>query len=67
LRSVVPPGQTSNGTITFWLALHDNSLISYERTGPWIAASQFHARYFIVGPRAMTGGLPEDEPFYEGL
>jgi 4-amino-4-deoxy-L-arabinose transferase-like glycosyltransferase len=34
LRSVIPPGQTAYGTITFWLALHDRPFISYERTDP---------------------------------
>jgi len=30
LRSVIPPGQTAYGTITFWLALHDRPFILYE-------------------------------------
>ncbi|MGD0859201.1 MAG: glycosyltransferase family 39 protein [Terracidiphilus sp.] len=67
LRSVIPPGQTAYGTITFWLALHDRTFISYERTGPWMAANQFHARYFIAGDRVMTGGLPTDEAFIADL
>lgn len=67
LRSVIPPGQVAYGTITFWLAFHDRPFISYERTGPWMAANQFHARYFITGDRAMTSGLPGDEAFYQGL
>jgi 4-amino-4-deoxy-L-arabinose transferase-like glycosyltransferase len=67
LRSVIPPGQTAYGTITFWLALHDRPFISYERTDPWMAANQFHARYFIAGDRVMTSGLPGDEAFYESL
>jgi 4-amino-4-deoxy-L-arabinose transferase-like glycosyltransferase len=67
LRSVIPQGQTAYGTITFWLALHDHPYISYERTDPWMAANQFHARYFIVGDRVMMNGLPGDEPFYEYL
>jgi hypothetical protein len=67
LRSVIPPGQTSYGTVTFWLALHDHPYISYERTDPWMAANQFHARYFITGDRVMTSGLPGDEAFYESL
>jgi hypothetical protein len=67
LRSVIPPGQTAYGTITFWLALHDRTLISYERTDPWMAANQYHARYFIAGDRVMTGGLPGNEPFYQSL
>ena len=41
LRSVIPPGQTAYGTITFWLALHDRPFISYERTDPWMAANQY--------------------------
>jgi hypothetical protein len=67
LQSVIPPGQTAYGTITFWLALHDRPFISYERTDPWTAANQFHARYFITGDRAMTGGETTDEAFYESL
>jgi hypothetical protein len=67
LRSVIPPGQTAYGTITFWLALHDHPYISYERTDPWMAANQFHARYFITGDRVMTNGLPGDEAFYTNL
>ncbi len=61
LRSVIPPDQTAYGTITFWLALHDRPYISYERTDPWMAANQFHARYFIAGDRVMTNGLPWDK------
>jgi 4-amino-4-deoxy-L-arabinose transferase-like glycosyltransferase len=67
LRSVIPPGQTAYGTITFWLALHDRPFISYERTNPWMAANQFHARYFITGDRVMNSGLPSDEAFYDDL
>jgi 4-amino-4-deoxy-L-arabinose transferase-like glycosyltransferase len=67
LRSVIPPGQTAYGTITFWLALHDHPFISYERTDPWMAANQFHARYFITGDRVMTGGLQTDEVFIADL
>ncbi|MGA2888161.1 MAG: glycosyltransferase family 39 protein [Terracidiphilus sp.] len=67
LRSVIPLGQTSYGTITFWLALHDGPFISYERTDPWMAATRFHAKYFIVGDRVMTNGQLGDEAFYESL
>jgi len=67
LRSVIPSGQTAYGTVTFWLALHDHPYISYERTGPWMAANQFHARYFIAGDLVMAGGLPTDEVFYDNL
>jgi hypothetical protein len=67
LRSVIPPGQTAYGTITFWLALHDRPFISYERTDPWMAADQFHARYFITGDRELTNGSPGDEVFTEDL
>jgi hypothetical protein len=67
LRSVIPSGQTAYGTVTFWLALHDHPYISYERTGPWVAANQFHARYFITGDLVMAGGLPTDEVFYDNL
>jgi hypothetical protein len=67
LRSVIPPGQTVYGTITFWLAFHDQPYISYERTDPWMAANQFHARYFITGDRVMTSGIPGDEVFYANL
>jgi 4-amino-4-deoxy-L-arabinose transferase-like glycosyltransferase len=67
LRSVIPPGQTAYGTVTFWLALHDQPFVSYERTDPWMAANQFHARYFIAGDRVMTNGLPGDEVFFDRL
>jgi 4-amino-4-deoxy-L-arabinose transferase-like glycosyltransferase len=67
LRSVIPPGQTAYGTITFWLALHDHPYISWERTDPWMAANQFHARYFILGDRVMISGMPGDEAFFEKL
>ena len=67
LRSVIPPGQTAYGTISFWLALQDRTFISYERTDPWMAANRFHARYFIAGDRVMTGGLPTDEAFITDL
>jgi 4-amino-4-deoxy-L-arabinose transferase-like glycosyltransferase len=67
LRSVIPQGQTAYGTITFWLALHDRSFISYERTDPWMAAHQFHARYFITGDRMMENGMPTDDSFYQDL
>jgi hypothetical protein len=67
LRSVIPPGQTAYGTVTFWLALHDHAYISYERTDPWMAANQFHARYFIAGDRMMTNGDSNDEAFHKRL
>jgi len=67
LLSVIPPGQSAYGTATFWLALHDHPFISYERTSPSMAASQFHVRYFITGDRVMTMGLPGDAVFYESL
>ena len=51
----------------FWLALHDRTFISFERTGPWMAANQFHARYFIASARVMTGGSPTDEAFIADL
>jgi 4-amino-4-deoxy-L-arabinose transferase-like glycosyltransferase len=66
LRSVIPAGETVYGTITFWLAFHDRSFISYERTTPTMAADTYKAKYFIVGDRMMTIGDPEDS-FYEGL
>jgi 4-amino-4-deoxy-L-arabinose transferase-like glycosyltransferase len=67
LRSVIPPGHTAYGTITFWLALHDRPFISYERTEPLMAAVQFHARYFISGDRMMASGDPNDEVFHKNL
>jgi 4-amino-4-deoxy-L-arabinose transferase-like glycosyltransferase len=67
LRSVIPPGQTAYGAVAFWIALHDRTYISYERTDPWMAANQFHARYFIANDRIMINGLPGDEVFYESL
>lgn len=60
LRSVIPPGQTAYGTITFWLALHDHPYISYERTYPELAASRYGAHYFITGDRVMTYGFGGD-------
>jgi 4-amino-4-deoxy-L-arabinose transferase-like glycosyltransferase len=67
LRSVIPPGQTVYGAIDFWLALHDHPFINYERTDPWMAANQFHARYFIIGDRVMVNGLPWDRISYVEL
>jgi hypothetical protein len=67
LRSVIPPGQTAFGTITLWLALHDRTFISYERTDPWMAANQYHARYFIAGDPVMTSGFVGDEAFNGSL
>lgn len=67
LQSVIPPGQTAYGTVTFWMALHDHPYISYERTDPWMAAKQFHARYFIAGDRVFVNGLHGDNEFYEHL
>ena len=67
LRSVIPPGQTAYGTIAFWLALRDRSFISYQRTDPWMAANQFHARYFITGDRVMASGNANDSVFYGNL
>jgi 4-amino-4-deoxy-L-arabinose transferase-like glycosyltransferase len=67
LHRLIPPDQTAYGTVTFWLAMHDHPYISYERTDPWMAARQFHVRYFIVGDRVMTNGLPGDEAFYVSL
>lgn len=67
LRSVIPPGQTAYGTITFWLAFRDHPYISYERTDPWMAARQFQARYFITGDRVMTNGISADEAFIVDL
>jgi 4-amino-4-deoxy-L-arabinose transferase-like glycosyltransferase len=58
LRSVIPPGQTVYGAIDFWMALHDHPFIYYERTDPWMAANQFHARYFIAGDTVMANGVP---------
>ena len=67
LHTVIPPGQTAYGTITFWLALHDQPFISYERTDAWMAANQFNARYFITGDRVMTSGFPGDYAFDQSL
>jgi 4-amino-4-deoxy-L-arabinose transferase-like glycosyltransferase len=67
LRALVPPGQTAYGSITFWLDFRDRSYISYERTSPWMAARQYHARYFILGDRVMMNGSFGDGDFYRQL
>jgi hypothetical protein len=67
LRNVIPSGQTAYGSVTFWMALHDHPFISYERTTPWMAARQFHARYFITGDRIMTSPGPGEEAFNQSL
>ena len=67
LRSVVPPGETAYGTITFWLAFRGRPFISYERTDPWMAANQYHTRYFILGDRTMSEGWTGDSDFYTEL
>jgi 4-amino-4-deoxy-L-arabinose transferase-like glycosyltransferase len=63
LRSAIPPGQIAYGSITFWLGFHDRPFISQERTGPWMAANQFHVRYFITGDRTTTRPQPGEEIF----
>lgn len=67
LRSVVPQGEAVYGTITFWLAFHDRPFISYERTDPWMAANDYHVRYFILGDRMMTQGVDWDKAFYQSM
>jgi hypothetical protein len=68
LREIIPANETAYGTITFWLALHDGPYISYERTGPLMAADTYHARYFIVGDRMMTNAAEfGDAGFYREL
>jgi 4-amino-4-deoxy-L-arabinose transferase-like glycosyltransferase len=67
LRSVIPADQTAYGTITFWLAFRGRPYISYERTDPWMAANQYHVRYFIVGDRVMANSLPGYEDFVTNL
>ena len=66
LRNAVPDGEAVYGTITFWLAFHDQPYISYERTWPLDAEKQFHVRYFIAGDRMMQLGDDRDN-FYEKL
>jgi len=67
LREMIPPGKSVYGSISFWLALHDHSFISYERTDPMMAANRFHAQYFIAGDRVLTQGTPGDEQFFDNL
>jgi hypothetical protein len=67
LRSVIPPGQTAYGSIASWLALHDHPFISYQRTTPTMAASQFYTRYFIAGDRVMASGRRNEDVFYQDL
>jgi len=63
LRTIVPANATVFGTITFWLAFHDQPFISYERTTPLMAAETYGAQYFIVGDRMMTQ-TGSDDWFY---
>ncbi|MGI4854085.1 MAG: ArnT family glycosyltransferase [Janthinobacterium lividum] len=67
LKSVIPPGATAYGTITFWFGLRDHPFISDERTDPLVAAQQYGAKYFISGDRMMTEGSATDGDFYTGL
>jgi 4-amino-4-deoxy-L-arabinose transferase-like glycosyltransferase len=67
LRSMIPQGQTTYGTITFWLALRDSPYIAYERTTPGMAADKFQARYFIAGDPMMRSGLASEPRFYREL
>ncbi len=67
LRAVVPRGEPVYATITFWLTFHDQPFISYERTTPRMAASDYKARYFIYGDRMMMQGDPTDAAFYNTL
>ena len=62
-RAIVPANATVFGTITFWLAFHDQPFISYERTTPRMAAEVYGAEYFIVGDRMMTQ-TGSDDWFY---
>ncbi|WP_244501940.1 ArnT family glycosyltransferase [Terriglobus roseus] len=67
LNSVVPAGEPVYGTITFWLAMHDHTYLSYERTTPRMAQEQFGVHYFVLGDRMMTQGEPWDAEFYEDM
>ena len=67
LRSVIPPGATTYGAVTFWLALRNRNYIAYERTSPEIAANEFHAQYFIVGDRMMAGETSWANDYYKQL
>ena len=67
LRALIPPSETAYGSITFWLDFRDRPYISYERTTPWMAARQYHARYFILGDRVMTNGQAGEGDFYRQL
>lgn len=67
LESVIPPGATAYGTITFWFGLRNHPYLSDERTDPLMAAQQYGAKYFISGDRMMTEGSATDGDFYVTL
>ena len=67
LRALIPPTETAYGSITFWLDFRDRPWISYERTTPWMAIRQYHARYFILGDRVMLNGQTGEADFYRQL
>ncbi len=64
LSSVIPPGATAYGTVTFWFGLRDHPYVSSERTDPLQAARDYGARYFIAGDRMMTEGSATDAAYY---
>ena len=67
LRQIIPSNATVYGTITFWLAFHEQSYISDERTEPLMAAREYSARYFILGDRVMASGTQWDPEFSRSL
>lgn len=67
LQSAIPRGEPVFGTITFWLAMHDHTYFSYERTTPSMAEQQYGVRYFVLGDRMMTQGEPWDAAFYADM
>ena len=67
LSSVIPPGATAYGTVTFWFGLRDHPYVSSERTDPLQAARDYGAKYFIAGDRMMTEGSATDDPYYGDL
>ena len=67
LESVLPPGATAYGTITFWFGLRDHPYISSERTDPLQAAQEYGAMYFIAGDRMMTEGSATDAAYFVTL
>jgi signal transduction histidine kinase len=56
LRSIVPPGASVYGIITFWMALHDRTYYAYDRTELDPAVTKLRPQFMILYDRVMMHG-----------